>query len=51
MDIARFLRIAFPPVAASDSPTTVRSNELGSLFFDFAPPRAFNFDQNATLGE
>ena len=46
MDIARFLRAAFyrtPLVAAS---TTVQLIQLGCLFFIFAPPRDFNFDQN-----
>ena len=34
-----------PPVAASDSPTTVQLSQLGCLFFDVAPPRSFNFDK------
>ena len=34
-----------PPVAASDSPTTAQESQLGCLFFEFTPPRAFNFDQ------
>ena len=33
-----------PPVAVSDSPPTVQQSQLGCLFFDFAPPRAFDFD-------
>ena len=28
-------------MAASDSPTTVKQSQLGCLFFDFVPPRAF----------
>ena len=32
-------------MAVSDSPTTVQQSQLGCLFFDFAPPRAFDFDQ------
>ena len=32
-------------MAASDSPTTAQQSQLGCLFFDFVPPRAFNFDQ------
>ena len=35
-------------MAASDSPTTAQESQLGCLFFDFAPPRAFDFDQNFT---
>ena len=37
-----------PPVAASDSPTTVQQSQLGCLFFDFPPQRAFDFDQKLT---
>ena len=41
VNIAKFLRAIFfsrtPPVAASDSPTTVQQSQLGCLFFDFAP--------------
>ena len=33
-----------PPVAASDCRTTVKQSQLGCLFFDFAPPRTFDFD-------
>ena len=32
-------------MTASDSPTTAQQSHLGCLFFDFVPPRAFNFDQ------
>ena len=35
-------------MAPSDSPTTVQQSQLGCLFFDFAPPRAFGFDQKLT---
>ena len=37
-----------PPVAAFDSPTTIQQSQLGCPFFDFAPPRAFDFDQKRT---
>ena len=37
-----------PPMAACDSPTIVQQSHLGCLFFDFVPPRAFNFDQKIT---
>ena len=36
-----------PPVTASGSPTTAEG-QLGCLFFDFALPRAFGFDQKIT---
>ena len=32
-------------MAVSDSPITVQWSQLGCLFFDFAPPRAFDFEQ------
>ena len=32
-------------MAASDSPTTVQQSQQGCLFFDFALPHVFNFDQ------
>ena len=32
-------------MAASDSPTTVQLSQLGCLFFDLVPPRAFDFDK------
>ena len=32
-------------MAAFDGPTPVHSSQLGCLFLDFAPPRAFDFDQ------
>ena len=32
-------------MAVSDSFTTVQESQLRCLFFDFAPPRAFHFDQ------
>ena len=34
-------------MAASDSPTTVQLSQLGCLFFDLVPPRAFDFDKKA----
>ena len=37
-----------PLVAASDSPTAVPQSQLGCLFFDFTPPRAFGFGQKLT---
>ena len=37
-----------PPVAASDSPTTAQQSQLGCLFLDFTPPRAFGFDLKIT---
>ena len=52
VDVAKFLRTPFfyraPPVAASDSPTTVQESQLGCPFFDFAPPRTFDSDQKLT---
>ena len=52
VDIAKFLRTGFfyriPPVAASDSPTTVHLSQGGCVFFDFASPYDFHFDQKLT---
>ena len=52
MDNAKFLRAAFFQNTsfrtASGSPTTVQQIQVGCLFFDFAPPRAFDFDQKFT---
>ena len=48
VDIAKFIRAACyraPSATDSDSPTTAQQSQLGCLFFDFAPPRAFNFGQ------
>ena len=36
------------PMAASGSPTAVPQSQLGCLFFDFTPPRAFGFGQKLT---
>ena len=33
---------------SSDSPTTVQRSQLGSVLFDFTPPRAFDFNKKLT---
>ena len=47
--IAKFLRTSFfASASASESPTTVEESQRGCLFFDFTPPRPFDFDQKFT---
>ena len=44
-NFSEYFSYTTPPVTASDSPTTVQESQPGCLLFDFAPPRAVDFDQ------